>query len=117
LFVVGDLEIVDSFAEPFRGGGIFFGAPTVPEFPKGGVRGIRWSGLRRRAEERGSEAADGRLLLDIINALCAFPTEGAMPDHSGDLEGLGCVLDEVVAVHEEREVVGVIALLGDDHGV
>jgi len=39
-----------------------------------------------------------------------------MPDHSGDLEGLGCVLDEVVAVHEEREVVGVIALLGNDHG-
>ena len=40
-----------------------------------------------------------------------------MPDHCGDLKGLGGVLDEVVAVHEEREVVGAITLLGDDHGV
>ena len=39
-----------------------------------------------------------------------------MPNHSGDLEGLGCVLNEVVAIHEEGEVVGVIALLRDDHG-
>ena len=57
------------------------------------------------------------MLLDIVNALCAFPTESAMPDHCRALERLGCVLDEVVAVHEEREVVGAIALLGDDHGV
>jgi len=38
-------------------------------------------------------------------------------DHSGDLEGLGGVLEEVLAVHEEREVIGAIALLGNDHGV
>ena len=54
--------------------------------------------------------------MGIVNALCTFPTEGAVSDHDGDLEGLGRVLDEVVAVHEEREVVGVLALLGDDHG-
>ena len=40
-----------------------------------------------------------------------------MPDHDGDLEGLSRVLDEVVAVHEEGEVVRSIALLGNDHGV
>lgn len=107
---------MDSFAEPSRGGGIFFGAATVPKFPKGRVGGIRvWAPSLWRGE--GVRESGWRMLLDIINALCAFPTESAMPDHSGDLEGLGCVLDEVVAVHEEREVVvGVIALLGNDHG-
>jgi len=40
-----------------------------------------------------------------------------MPDHCGDLERLGGIEDEVVAVHEEGEAVGVIALLGDNHGV
>ena len=35
LFVVGDLEIVDSLAESFSGDGILIGAATVPEFPKG----------------------------------------------------------------------------------
>jgi hypothetical protein len=30
---------------------------------------------------------------------------------------MGRVLDEVVAVHEEGEVFGVLALLGNDHGV
>jgi hypothetical protein len=30
---------------------------------------------------------------------------------------VGRILDEVVAVHEEGEVVRAIALLGDDHGV
>lgn len=53
----------------------------------------------------------------IVNALCTFPPEGAVPDHGGDLEGLGGVLEEVVAAHEEREAVGAVALLGDDHGV
>ena len=55
--------------------------------------------------------------MDMVNALCAFSTEGAMPDHGGDLEGLGRVLDEVVTVHEEGEAVGAIARLGGDHGV
>jgi len=40
-----------------------------------------------------------------------------MPGRCGDLERLGGVEDEVVTVHEEREVFGVIALLGNDHGV
>ena len=40
-----------------------------------------------------------------------------MSDHGGDLEGLSGVLEEVLAVHEEREVIGAIALLGNDHGV
>ena len=38
-----------------------------------------------------------------------------MPDDSG--EGLGSVLDEVVTVHEEGEMVGILRLLGNDHGV
>ena len=53
----------------------------------------------------------------IINALSAFPTDGAVSDHGGDLEGLGGVLEEVLAVHEEGEAVGAVALLGNDHGV
>jgi hypothetical protein len=81
LFVVGDLEIVDSFAKPFRGGGIILGAPTAPEFPKGGLQGI--SEVRALSPGGGKMICGGRgrSLLGIVNALCAFPTEGAMPDH------------------------------------
>ena len=42
LFVVGHLEIVDSFGEAFEESGNFLGAPTVPKIPKGWVRGISW---------------------------------------------------------------------------
>ena len=108
---------MDSLAEPSCGSGIFFGAPTVPECPKGGVRGVSWIWALSLDRGEGVRERGGSFLLGIINALCSFPTEGAMPDHCGDLEGLGGVEDEVVAVHEEGEVVGVIALLGDDHGV
>ena len=117
LFVIGKLEIVNSFAETFSGGGIILGAPTVPEFPKSGLRGICWiRALPLRGGKRLGEWGGG-VLLGIINALCAFPAESTVPDHGGDMEGLGCVLNEVVAVHEEGEVVGAIALLGDNHGV
>ena len=40
-----------------------------------------------------------------------------MPDHGGDVKGLGCVVDEVVTVHEEGKIFGSIAVLGEDHGV
>ena len=80
-------------------------------------RGVSWIWALSLDRGEGVRERGGSFLLGIINALCSFPTESAMPDHCGDLERLGGIEDEVVAVHEEGEAVGVIALLGDNHGV
>ena len=78
---------MDSSAEPSRGGVILIGAPTVPEIPKGGVGGIGiWALSLRRGG--GVGGGGGRWLRGIVNAFCAFATEGAMPDHSAALERL-----------------------------
>ena len=75
LFVVGDLQIMYSFAEASRGGdGIFFGAPMVPKFPKGGARGISWIWAPSLWRGEGVGECGWRILLDIVNALCAFAT-------------------------------------------